>query len=377
MRSWCEFGFEIERVLILLLLFRLNFFYPTASRNGLTNVDPAVFDYLSAAAYLRFRNLTESMISASRHRSWSSHQRPPPTFSSLNSEGEQEDSQIPMYHEEMISDPKKQLAALERIDRQMEEKAQLERQRRELQEQALLESNLNLIDGINSTSSAAGGGGGEDSKSKKKPISVKASAKNMSEDLSRKLTNSTVAHMAGGVGVKSWMTGSSTGLGGGAAGGWKPKSMAAAGGTSSLPAPKFAPQASKTAESLDSNDQASSSSSKLLPSSSQIGKLDSVDQSQVGAWGDVAARIKREEEEEKRNSKMVKMEDALFALEMEKSAGAGKGSGIRTLYKERAKPREKRTNLFNVNLGNGSGNGNVFLPGPSNNGTGLGLGYSK
>lgn len=300
-----------------------------ASRNGL-QVDPAVLEYLSAAAYLRFRNLAESMISASRHRSWSSHQRPPPTFSTSDGAG---DSEIPMYHEEVSSDPTKQLAALERIDRQKEEKAQLARQKRELAEvNALLDPNSASGDGSAGVGEEAAAASA--SKAKKKP----PSAKNMSEDLSRKLTNSTLAQMTGGAGVRSWMTGGgSAGMNAALGGSWKPKPMGAAEKKgSSLPAPKFAPQV-KTGDS-ESSGLSESGPSKLLPSSNTS---NSGTGTRAGAWGDVSTRLKAEEEEERKASMMVKMEDALFALEMERSAGAGKGSGARTLYRERAKPRDK------------------------------------
>ncbi|EPQ25783.1 uncharacterized protein PFL1_06650 [Pseudozyma flocculosa PF-1] len=113
-----------------------------AQKHGL-GVDAAVLNYLSLAARTRFRNMLEAMIASSRHRSWSSHQHPPPLY-----EG---DERRPMYHEAIVSDPRKQLALLEKAERGEEARRRRERLARDEEAAALASGG----------SGAAGEGGGD------------------------------------------------------------------------------------------------------------------------------------------------------------------------------------------------------------------------
>ncbi|KAK0555679.1 hypothetical protein OC846_001644 [Tilletia horrida] len=120
-----------------------------AAMHGL-GVEPDVLNYLSLTARTRFRNLAESMIAAARHRLWSTpHARPPPMFDrpepianghSYHGDGQDEEPR-PMYHEQLISDPSKQLSALEKVEREEEGRARrrrLARIEREAAEKAFL-----------------------------------------------------------------------------------------------------------------------------------------------------------------------------------------------------------------------------------------------
>ncbi len=98
-----------------------------AQEHGLS-VDAAVLNYLSLAARTRLKNVLENMIASSRHRSWSSHQHPPPLYPSTAQ---------PMYHEQILNDPVKQLAALEKAERGDEARRRRERLARDEESSAL------------------------------------------------------------------------------------------------------------------------------------------------------------------------------------------------------------------------------------------------
>ncbi|KAK0529455.1 hypothetical protein OC835_004332 [Tilletia horrida] len=149
-----------------------------AAMHGL-GVEPDVLNYLSLTARTRFRNLAEAMIAAARHRIWSSaHSRPPPLYQedpayasasasnprhkgrgrsdgSAQMDIDPDNEPKPMYHEQLLSDPSKQLSAIEKAEREEEARARRRRAarvEREAAEQAFLAALLE--------EEKAGGGGG-------------------------------------------------------------------------------------------------------------------------------------------------------------------------------------------------------------------------
>ncbi|WFD20108.1 hypothetical protein MCAP1_002352 [Malassezia caprae] len=255
-----------------------------AKQYGL-KVDAATLDYLSIATRMRFRNLLESMVRASRHRAWSTHQRRPPLHPGANPDG----TRNPVFHEEMLSNPTKQLAAIEKAERIEEGNWRRMRLEREEMEAAALE---------------AGGDDGS-SKNKKRPS---MSSRNLSEDVRKRLADSTAMRHLGANSVASkysWLQ--SPGMRS------TPRardSDAAASDSpsqkSTLPKPKFAPSAS------------------LRSSASQA--------AHAGAWSDVATRQAAQREQERVARARVTLHDALAALEREQAGGAGHGAGRRALY---------------------------------------------
>lgn len=286
-----------------------------AQQHGLS-VDAAVLNYLSLAARTRLKNILESMIASSRHRSWSSHQHPPPIFPSTSE---------PMYHEQIISDPIKQLAALEKAERGQEARRRRERLARDQESSALAAGygadDMDIDDGTGTPK--------PDGRKRPKKVGPGVAARNMSEDVRKRLADSTAMRNLGGGSTKySWLSGGSSfpstfsPLGAKKA---KAEQGAAEDATTPgrLPKPKFAPQPSVSNWSSAGAADTNSAGSTANPVS-------------TGAWGDVAARQAAKEEEERQARLKVTLRDALFALEYERRAGVGHGSGEALLYKIRA-----------------------------------------
>ncbi|WFD03181.1 hypothetical protein MOBT1_001870 [Malassezia obtusa] len=273
-----------------------------AKQYGL-KVDPAALDYLSIATRMRFRNLLEAMVRVSRHRAWSSHQRPAPV----------DDAGEALYHETLTSNPGKQLAAIEKAERIEEGNWRRMRLEREEAEAAAQEAAAAGED-PNGTPGAAKRG--------KRPLGT--SGRNLSEDVRKRLADSTAMRHLGANNVASkysWLQ--SPGVRA------TPRAPAresdegeartpapAAGG---LPKPKFAPQTPAPG-------------TRLAPS-----------QGHAGVWSDVATRQAAQKEQERAAKARVTLRDALAALEREDAGGAGRGSGRRALYVARAWGRGRRT----------------------------------
>ncbi|CBQ71474.1 conserved hypothetical protein [Sporisorium reilianum SRZ2] len=291
-----------------------------AQQHGLS-VDAAVLNYLSLAARTRLKNVLEAMIASSRHRSWSSHQHPPPLYPSTSQ---------PMYHEHILSDPIKQLAALEKAERGDEARRRRERLARDEESSAFTagygnDADMDMDDGTGTPR--------PDGRKRPKKIGPGVAARNMSEDVRKRLADSTaMRNLGGGSSKYSWLSGGSTFPSTfSPLGSKKGKTEAGAaedGKTPSrLPKPKFAPQPS-----------VSNWSGAGTGDSSSAGGVGSgaTTAASAGAWGDVAARQAAKEEEERQARLKVTLRDALFALEYERRAGVGHGSGEALLYRVRA-----------------------------------------
>lgn len=295
-----------------------------AQKHGLS-VDAAVLNYLSLAARMRIKNLLETMVASSRHRSWSSHQHPPPMFP---------DSNTPMYHEQISSNPTRQLAALEKAERGDEARRRKQRLARDTEASALASgSGAGLdgeLDGMGDDGTGTPRSGALGNKKPKK-IGPGVAARNMSEDVRKRLADSTaMRNLGGGSSKYSWLSGGNTGAGPSAFGslGGKKADAAADGGGSRLPKPKFAPQPpvnGTQTEGWGSSGDASANRNNASNTAS------------AGAWGDVAARQAAKLEEERQARLRVTLRDALFALEYERRGGAGHGSGESLLYRLRAR----------------------------------------
>ena len=259
-----------------------------AKRYGL-RVDSAALEYLSIATRMRFRSLLEAMVQSSRHRAWSASQRPPPL-----AEGK------PLYHEELLSNPVRQLAAVEKAERIEEGNWRRMRLEREEAEAAAAEA----------AAQAAAEGDDGIGKKQKKPSS---SGRNLSEDVRKRLADSTAMRHLGGNSVANkyaWLQ--SPGIGRSTPRRERDEDSPAAANTpttstSNLTKPKFAPMtpAGGTRRPAAFN---------------------------TGAWSDVATRQAAQREQERVARARVTLHDALYALERENSGGAGRGAGRRALY---------------------------------------------
>lgn len=363
-------------------------------------VDPEVLNILSAATRIRFRNLLECMVNTSRHRCWSTHERPPPMHERV-SEDPLDGTKVTrrtkkaMYHEELLSDPSTWLAAIEKAERGEESKARKRRAQR--QAEALRAaaggeasggvagpSTAALGGSSGSGAGAAGssrldgdgdeamqgpeasgsvGGASTDAAERKKKVKP-PSAKNVSEDIRRRLANNTAARALGGMPTPKWM------MMGGAASGFStptrnPKGEDGGDGDvstdapgSSLPKPRFAPPPTAAATPSWATGSGGLAPSGLAgtplrassaapgegqpggaaPESPRARRLRLLEELKVNphGWGDPALRALAKEEEERKRRRKVQLGDALHALEVERKGGAGRGSGEEVLFKWRS-----------------------------------------
>ncbi|KAI8096345.1 transcription initiation factor TFIID component TAF4 family-domain-containing protein [Halteromyces radiatus] len=160
-----------------------------AKSMDVSNIDKNAVLYLALATQKRLQEFVSRMVEASRHRVFSQTVDTPP----LNSMDQ------PVYKVVDVQDIRKQLLAIERVEREEE------RKRRDAI--AERERNANISDG-----GGEGGDGDDDNvggstkkkKKKKKDMGPGVTARNMSEDISKKSTNETALMSAGGI-RKSWM----------------------------------------------------------------------------------------------------------------------------------------------------------------------------
>lgn len=353
-----------------------SFVHSIASTHEL-GVEPDVLSTLSTAARIRFRNLLENMIASSRQRCWTTHERAPPLHESGDDdvEGTPRKKRKAMYHQELLSDPSKWLTAIEKADRGEEVKAR--RKRAQRQREAMLAAAATDSAGQGAASASGGvagldgegdetmgeggpatpGGDGPGGKKKGKALS----AKNVSEDVRRRLANNTAARALGGATTPKWMmmgTGSASSAGafstptrikgevkGEANGEAQTPAFgggpAPAGGLSSLPKPRFGPAAGASTASGAGSPWARS----LAPSGlagtplSRPGGAESPSGTDAKinpqGWGDLAQRALAKEEEERKRRKRVNLQDVYHAVETERRSGIGRGSGEKTTWRWR------------------------------------------
>ncbi|PWN19228.1 hypothetical protein BCV69DRAFT_284378 [Microstroma glucosiphilum] len=360
-----------------LQLYPLASFVHAISSTHEIGVEPEVLSTLSTAARIRFRNLLENMIASSRQRCWTTHERPPPLYESGDDdvEGTSRKKRKAMYHQELISDPSKWLTAIEKADRGEEVKAR--RKRAQRQREAMLAAAATDSAGQGGASGSGGvagldgegdetmgeGGpatpGGDGSGGKKKGKAL--SAKNVSEDVRRRLANNTAARALGGATTPKWMimgTGSASSTGafstptrikGEVKGETNGEAQtpafgggpAPAGGLSSLPKPRFGPAAGASTasgaggpwgRSLAPSGLAGTPLSRPGGAESPSGTDGKINPQ---GWGDLAQRALAKEEEEKKRRKRVNLQDVYHAVETERRSGIGRGSGEKTTWRWR------------------------------------------
>ncbi|KAH0840295.1 transcription initiation factor TFIID component TAF4 family-domain-containing protein [Lanmaoa asiatica] len=259
------------------------------TQHKITKVPEDSVNYLALALRARLQDLVAAMIAAARHRTDAQYDKPP----SMYADG------TPMWSVVVRNDLGKQLSALEKTEREEEMKIRRERKER---------ADLAAAHAANLAAQASGGGGamavdeeeGGAPKKKKKKEGPGVTARNMSEDVRKKMSNA-VASQAAGIGGKyAWMTAANA-----PATTPKPKPVAAtpapavtAPGTTSTPATTTAPVVSATAGTSWARPYVSSK--KTTAASSQAA------------------------EEDDRMS--VTMRDAMFVVERERGHGGGRGS---------------------------------------------------
>jgi hypothetical protein len=173
-----------------------------APQHKVTKVPEDTVSYLALALRARLQDLLTAMIAASNHRTSAQFDRP----ASLYPNGD------PMWSLVVRSDVGKQLAVIERIER--EEEMRIRRERKEREDAQAAHAARLSAQATGGSSDGLDGEYDEDGpKRKKKKEGPGVTAKNMSEDVRKKISNATASHAAGiSTSKYSWMTG-----GGGAA----------------------------------------------------------------------------------------------------------------------------------------------------------------
>ncbi|KAH9854892.1 transcription initiation factor TFIID component TAF4 [Lenzites betulinus] len=244
-------------------------------------------NYLALALRTRLHDLLVSMIAAAQHRTDAQFDRDPSTY---------EDGR-PMWNVVVRSDVAKQLAAIEKVER--EEEMRIRRERKERQEAAAAAQTAQLA--AAATGSTVDSVGADDEggpKKKKKKEGPGVTARNMPEDLRKKMSNAVAKQAAGlGTGKYAWMTSAS-----GANGNATPKKGAATPAMQRAGTP-----ATTTAPAQSASGGGSSGWARPYQSSKS-------NPGQQSSQKDDDGRL------------AVTLRDAIFVVENEKGHGGGRGA---------------------------------------------------
>lgn len=258
------------------------------TQHKITRVPDDATNYLALALRARLQDLITGMITASHHRNDTQFDRP----ASLYEEGS------PMWSIVVRSDVAKQLAALEKVEREEEVKVRRERKERldmaaahaaALAAQANGAANQMAVDGYDDAEGGA--------KKKRKKDGPGVTARNMSEDVRKKMSNAVATQAAGLGGKYAWMNASNAASVSAKA---KPASSPNPGGGATTPATTTAPAAGA----------AGANSSWARP---YVPTKKSTTPSQQNT-----------EEEDTRT--LITMRDAMFVIEKERGHGGGRGA---------------------------------------------------
>lgn len=150
-------------------------------------------NYIALATRARLQELVEAMIEASAHRTDTQFDRPATQY---------EDGK-PVWGILIRTDVSKQLAAIERVER--EEETKVRRERKERADMAAAHAAALASQQTSTAMSVDGDDDGQPKKKKKKADGPGVTARNMSEDVRKKMSNA-VASQAAGLGTKyAWM----------------------------------------------------------------------------------------------------------------------------------------------------------------------------
>lgn len=332
-------------------------FYPSAASYHLKNLESDSLPLIGLAVQMRMRALIEQMIEAKEYRTNAHHLRPPPMYEPKS----ENDTAAPMWDAVIYDDVEKILSTFDRVEREEERQARkdrLARDQAEQEERERLERMAQDGDGEASTSGYAGDvtmagdssmgtpgsmpgtpmgpsrGGGLDGSSKPKEKKRKKetpmqTAKNMSEDVRKRLSDQTASRKLGGKKF-SWLSG---GTGSGSDSPLNKKT---------LPRPKFPP--------LPPSNLSISTSASAIPALPPLpGTMLGLGGEESGIGGGVtgagatsafgrlpgvpapheASRAGPQSEDPA--NRLITIRDALFVMEKERGKGAGQGSATRPM----------------------------------------------
>ncbi|OCH94472.1 hypothetical protein OBBRIDRAFT_121415 [Obba rivulosa] len=239
-----------------------------------TKIPEDAVAYLALALRARLEDLVSAMAAASAHRADTQFDRPAAPYP----------DGTPMWGLVVRADVAKQLAALERAER--EEEVRVRRERRERAEAAAAAA-------ANAAAAVPGGDEEEDGapKKKKKKDGPGVTARNMSEDVRKKMSNAVASQAAGlGTGKYAWMN---------------------AAAAAPVPKPKPTPALTTTSATTTSPAPGSAGGS-------------------AGRWARPYVPTKQAPETAKKDMedsrRAITLRDAMFVIENERGHGGGRGS---------------------------------------------------
>ncbi|KAF8806090.1 hypothetical protein BYT27DRAFT_6639555 [Phlegmacium glaucopus] len=268
------------------------------TQHKITRIPEESVNYLALALRARLQDLVTAMIAASHHRTDTQFDRP----ASFYEDGS------PMWSIVVRSDVAKQLAALEKIEREEETKVRKERKERAEMTAAHAAALQAQANGMSSGQAMDLGGGMDDleggAKKKRKKDGPGVTARNMSEDVRKKMSNAVATQAAGLGGKYSWMT---------AANASTPATKAKPAVTTTTTAtPLTATTAPATSTSAAAAAAAAAANSSWARPYVPTKKSSSMAPTQTSS------------EEDTRTS--VTMRDAMFVVEKERGHGGGRGA---------------------------------------------------
>ena len=241
------------------------------------------------------------MVTAAHHRTDTQFDRP----ASLYEDGS------PMWSIVVRSDVGKQLAALERIEREEETRVRKERKERaELTaaHTAALAAQANGM-GIGGPAADAGDEMEGSAKKKRKKEGPGVTARNMSEDVRKKMSNAVATQAAGLGGRYSWMTAANANA-----------------NASPAPKPKPAPVATAPSPAVSTTTATMTTTTTTTPGTTTTPAAPS------SSWARPYVPVKkptsstRDTPAEDDSKTLITMRDAMFVIEKERGHGGGRGA---------------------------------------------------
>ncbi|KIJ69755.1 hypothetical protein HYDPIDRAFT_104378 [Hydnomerulius pinastri MD-312] len=256
------------------------------TQHKVTKIPEDTVNYLALALRARLQDLVTSMVAAANHRTDTQFDRP----ASLYDDG------TPMWSIVVRSDVSKQLAALEKVEREEEMKIRRERKER---------ADLAAAHAANLAAQASGSGNamavdeeeGGGTKKKKKKEGPGVTARNMSEDVRKKMSNAVASQAAGLGGKYAWMN---------------------AANSAATPKPK--PAGTASAASTLAPGTASSPATTTAPAAPAA---TSWARPYVSAKKNTSSSAQAADEDDRT---VVSMRDAMFVVERERGHGGGRGA---------------------------------------------------
>lgn len=254
------------------------------TQHKVTRVPDDSVSYLALALRARLQDLVTSMILAAYHRTETRHDKAVPAY---------EDGTA-MWTVVVRNDVAKQVATLEKVEREEEMKIRRERKER---------AELAAAHAANLAAQASGSGtpmaiddDEANSRKKKKKEGPGVTARNMSEDVRKKMSNA-VASQAAGIGGKyAWMTAAN-----------------AASTVTSKPKPPAAPSATTSA----------TTSAPATTTTPALSATTSWARPYVSATKAAATTVQAAESDHRM---VVTLRDAMFVVERERGHGGGRGA---------------------------------------------------